>query len=318
MSACARPAASNWAIPVATDSSGQSNPAPPTLPMFTNGTMRTAFNAATNMAAGFNTPHPLQQPVVVQCPHCQQQVNIPPATTNIFACGHCGGHMNVHQSGTQSASSASAASPPRPTGQQGTAPAPAAHDIRCSLEEIHTGVTKRLRIHRVEAGSTTGERTPHTIEAVIQPGMKEGTKMTFKGHGDHLPGRLPQDVVLTLREKPHERFKRSGADLLAELSLDAAQSGSTTIRGVDGRSVTVPIPELVRHKSQVSVAGAGLPERRNGALTGHRGALRVTYNLETRCEPHSCSSLAPSLLSLACLCSPTTPFFTAGNCCLHC
>lgn len=252
--------------------------------MFSSDAAHRAFNAAANMAGGVNMPHS-QQPVAVQCPHCQQQVNIPPATTNIFACGHCGGHMNVQLPGAQSVPAGSSASPPRPTGQLGPAPAPACHDIRCSLEEIHNGVTKRLRIHRIEGGSTTGERTPHTIEAVIQPGMKEGTKMTFKGHGDHLPDRNPQDVVLTLREKPHERFRRSGADLLVELSLDAAQSGSTTIRGVDGRIVTVPIPELVRHKSQVSVAGAGLPERRNGALTGSRGALRVTYNLETRCEP---------------------------------
>ena len=106
--------------------------------------------------------------------------------------------------------------------------------------------------------------------------------MTFKGHGDHLPARAPQDIVLTLREKPHERFKRSGADLIVELSLDPAASGSTALIGVDGTTVSVPIPELVRHKSQVSVANAGLPERKQGALTGGRGALRVSFNLETR------------------------------------
>ena len=270
---------------------------------FVNEAARTAFNAATNMAGGFNPAgDSRQQPVVVTCPHCQQQVNIPPASTNVFACGHCGGHMNVQQPAAQPAPQP--ASSPQSAGQQGPAPAPASHDIRCSLEDIHSGVTKRLRIHRIEAGAAAGERTPHTIEATVQPGMKEGTKMTFKGHGDHLPGRAPQDVVLTLREKPHERFKRSGSDLLVELSLDPAQSGSTTIRGVDGATVTVPIPELVRHKSQVSVAGVGLPERRNGALTGSRGALRVTFNLETRCErpavPRRVQACASHSLRSAC------------------
>ena len=150
--------------------------------------------------------------------------------------------------------------------------------MRCSLEELCHGVTKRLRIHRIAAGS--GEREAHTIEAVIQPGWKEGTRMTFAGHGDQLLGRQPQDVVLTLREKPHERFRRSGADLTAELTLDPAQSGHTELVGIDGATVRVPIPELVRHRSQVSVPGAGLPVRAGGKLTGARGALRVTFKLE--------------------------------------
>ena len=104
--------------------------------------------------------------------------------------------------------------------------------------------------------------------------------MTFAGHGDQLPGRQPQDVVLTLREKPHERFRRCGADLTAELTLDPAQSGHTELVGIDGATVRVPIPELVRHRSQVSVPGAGLPVRAGGKLTGARGALRVSFKLE--------------------------------------
>lgn len=278
---------SAFAVPVAPCISAQTSSGLPAALMFgpsdVRGFTNSAAAAAAAAAESLNSrvgAFANRQPVVVQCPHCHQQVNIPPASTNVFACGHCGGHMNVHEHPGQTGQPAQSSEPP---GQRAPGPAPAMHDIRCSLEDIHTGVTKRLRIHRIEAGATAGERTPHTIEVVIQPGMKEGTKMTFKGHGDHFPGRAPQDIVLTLREKPHERFKRSGADLLAELSLDPAQSGSTTIRGVDGRTVVVPIPELVRHKSQVSIPGAGLPERRNGALTGCRGALRVVFNLETRC-----------------------------------
>jgi DnaJ-class molecular chaperone len=44
------------------------------------------------------------------------------------------------------------------------------------------------------------------IDACI--GWKAGTKVTFKGAGDELPGKPAQDIQFVIEEKPHAVFKR--------------------------------------------------------------------------------------------------------------
>ena len=55
-------------------------------------------------------------------------------------------------------------------------------DLKLTLEELYSGVTKKLKITRKSV--TPGRATEHTFEIKVQPGWKAGTKLTFKGEGD--------------------------------------------------------------------------------------------------------------------------------------
>jgi DnaJ-class molecular chaperone len=51
------------------------------------------------------------------------------------------------------------------------------------------------------------------LEVKVEPGWKQGTKVTFPRRGDVFPGRLPADIVFLIKETEHPTFRRDGADL---------------------------------------------------------------------------------------------------------
>jgi DnaJ family protein B protein 13 len=86
-----------------------------------------------------------------------------------------------------------------------------------------------------------------TIE--INQGWKDGTKLTFEGEGDQGPNQLPGDIVFIVRQSKHERFERSGNDLIYTSRiplLDALTGTSLDILTLDERQLKVPINETVR------------------------------------------------------------------------
>ncbi|KAF7683232.1 DnaJ like protein subfamily B member 13 [Astathelohania contejeani] len=87
--------------------------------------------------------------------------------------------------------------------------------LKCTLEELFTGCTKKLKIKRklIRHGITES-----IIEVQIKPGYKKGTKFTFSGQGDQLPDGSFQDIKIILEEKEDLNFVRNGNDL--EMKLD--------------------------------------------------------------------------------------------------
>jgi DnaJ homolog subfamily A member 2 len=67
------------------------------------------------------------------------------------------------------------------------------------------------------------------LEVHVEKGMKNNTKVTFRGAADETPGMEPGDVNFIIQEKEHDVFKRKNADLLVtrEISLNQALTGLT-------------------------------------------------------------------------------------------
>jgi DnaJ homolog subfamily A member 2 len=65
------------------------------------------------------------------------------------------------------------------------------------------------------------------LEVVIDKGMKNNEKITFRGAADEVPGMEPGDINFVIQEKEHEFFKRKAADLLVtkDISLNQALTG---------------------------------------------------------------------------------------------
>lgn len=63
-----------------------------------------------------------------------------------------------------------------------------------------------------------------TLEIKVQPGWKDGTKITFPGKGDELPGRPPADLVFFVKQLPHPLFERKGNDLHLKVTITLKQA----------------------------------------------------------------------------------------------
>ena len=63
-----------------------------------------------------------------------------------------------------------------------------------------------------------------TLEIKVQPGWKDGTKITFPGKGDEVPGRPPADLVFVVKQLPHPLFERKGNDLHLKVTITLKQA----------------------------------------------------------------------------------------------
>uniref|UniRef100_A0A1B6JQ81 Chaperone DnaJ C-terminal domain-containing protein n=1 Tax=Homalodisca liturata TaxID=320908 RepID=A0A1B6JQ81_9HEMI len=98
--------------------------------------------------------------------------------------------------------------------------------------------------------------------------MREGQKIYFRGEGDQQPGLEPGDVIIVLQLKYHEKFQRSGDDLVMThtLSLTEALCGfSLVVKHLDGRDLLVnhPTGQIVKPGTIKGIAGEGMPHYKN-------------------------------------------------------
>jgi hypothetical protein len=87
------------------------------------------------------------------------------------------------------------------------------------------------------------------LEVRIDKGASDGQRLVFPEKGDEQPGVVTGDVEFVLREVPHARFRRRGADLYVErdIALVEALCGfETEIEHLDGRTLVVRATGVTR------------------------------------------------------------------------
>jgi len=153
-------------------------------------------------------------------------------------------------------------------------------NISVTLEDLYTGTTKKLKITKTLA-DTSGNTMP--VEKVltinVKPGWKEGTKITFEKEGDERPGMEPADIVFTISEASHPRFKRVGNDLhyTATLSLKQALVNPVIeVVTLDNRKLRISMNEVVTPNTRQVVKGEGMPISKS---PGQKGDMIVTFNV---------------------------------------
>lgn len=130
-----------------------------------------------------------------------------------------------------------------------------------------------------------------TIE--IKPGWKKGTKITFPEKGNHEPGVIPADLIFVIDEKPHALYRRDGNDLVInqEITLLEALTGKTLdLTTLDGRSLMIPLTDIVKPGAEVVVPNEGMPISKE---PGRKGNLRIKLDVKypSRLTPEQKSDL---------------------------
>uniref|UniRef100_A0AC34FN02 J domain-containing protein n=1 Tax=Panagrolaimus sp. ES5 TaxID=591445 RepID=A0AC34FN02_9BILA len=168
------------------------------------------------------------------------------------------------------------------------------HELLVPLEDIYKGCTKKMRITRkVVSPDGTAKTEDKVLSINIKPGWKSGTKVTFPKEGDQMPGRIPADIAFVVKDKPHPKFKREGADIryTQKITLKEALCGTTVyIPTLDGTTQKLDIDKIVKPNTTQRLAGQGLP---NPKLGNKRGDLIVCFDVEF---PHALSPECKQLI----------------------
>lgn len=98
------------------------------------------------------------------------------------------------------------------------------------------------RCKQCQGKKTVVDRT--VLHVHVDRGVKNGTKIEFKGEGAQAPGVETGDVVFEIEQKPHSRFTRREDDLLYNCEIDlvtALAGGTIYVEHLDERWLSVDI-----------------------------------------------------------------------------
>ncbi|XP_065184663.1 dnaJ homolog subfamily B member 13-like [Sycon ciliatum] len=155
-------------------------------------------------------------------------------------------------------------------------------DLRVSLEEVYRGCTKKLKITRqvMNNDRRTAMVKTKVLTVNVPPGATEGMKFRYRKEGDQSVNNLPADLVFQLNSYKHERFVRSGHNLLYEhhVQLWEALCGVwLEIQTLDSRFITVAINDIIRPGYTKVVKGEGLPRH---DCPGETGDMIISFVVE--------------------------------------
>ncbi|KAK4401161.1 DnaJsubfamily B member 4 [Sesamum angolense] len=177
-------------------------------------------------------------------------------------------------------------------------PPPVENKLPCSLEDLYTGSTRKMKISRqvVEANGRLGTET-EILTIDVKPGWKKGTKITFQDKGNEQPNQLPADLVFVIDEKPHSTFKRDGNDLIMNYRVTLAEAiGGTTVEitTLDKRNLSIPVNDIISPGYELVVSREGMPITKE---PGNRGDLKIRFDVKfpTRLTPEQQAGLKRAL-----------------------
>ena len=157
---------------------------------------------------------------------------------------------------------------------------PINHTLFCSLEDIYTGTTKKMRItKKVTDGLGRTTQIDSVKEIPVKRGWKDGTKITFEKEGDQRPGIIPADIIFTLETKKHDRFTREGDDLIytCPCTLAEALTGvSSTLTTLDNQILPINA-KSVTPDTMISIPNKGMYNQKKKTIGDIKIKFRIIF-----------------------------------------
>jgi len=117
------------------------------------------------------------------------------------------------------------------------------------------------------------------VVAEVERGMTAGSKITFPRMSEQRPGQIPGDVILEVRQKAHDRFRRTGNDLhtTIKVPLTKALLGfKYDIPHLDGHHAKIERKTITRPLQVIVIRGEGMPIH---DVPSQKGDLHVTVEV---------------------------------------
>jgi DnaJ-class molecular chaperone len=147
-------------------------------------------------------------------------------------------------------------------------------NVDITLEDVLTG--KDINAEITIPGS--GKRK--MINIAIPAGIEHGQQIRYEGMGDDAVKDIrPGDLIVNVNVRPHSRFRREHTDIILEKSVpvwDAIIGSTLDIETLDGKVLTINIPQGTKHGTVLSCRGEGLPIMRSR----NRGNLLIMIKVD--------------------------------------
>jgi curved DNA-binding protein len=146
--------------------------------------------------------------------------------------------------------------------------------VDITLEDVLSG--KDINAEITIPGS--GKRK--MINIAIPAGIEQGQQIRYEGMGDDAIRELrPGDLIVNVNVRPHAKFRREHTDIVLEKSVsvwDAIIGSSLDIETLDGKTLTINVPQGTKHGTVLSCRGEGLPIMRSR----NRGNLLIMIKVD--------------------------------------
>ncbi|KAL3641251.1 hypothetical protein CASFOL_016219 [Castilleja foliolosa] len=153
--------------------------------------------------------------------------------------------------------------------------------LDCTLEELCFGCIKKIKITRdaiTENRQRVEEEEKFTIK--VEPGWQVGTRITFEGRGNEIPGADPADVIFTISEKTHPLFTRKDDDLELKVDIplvEALTGCNLSIPLLGGQLMRLTIDDVIKPGDEKIIQVQGMPKK-NDPTT--RGNLIIKFSIK--------------------------------------
>lgn len=145
--------------------------------------------------------------------------------------------------------------------------------VEISLEEAYLGKS-------LDAEIQLGNGKRKLINVDIPAGVDNNSQVRYQGMGDDtIPNLPPGDLIINIRVRPHNRFKREGPNLVLEQTLsvwDAILGIDVTFFTLDGRQLSVTVPAGSQPETMLMCKNEGMKD----IHSGQKGNLYVKLKVQ--------------------------------------
>ena len=137
--------------------------------------------------------------------------------------------------------------------------------LECTLEELYNGCVKTIKYkkHNINYDLRTTSEVEVSQDVEIFRGYDDKTVITYKNKGNDSPGAESSDLIIYIKELPHQTFRRINKnDLLyiQEIPLvKALNSEPVCLYTLDGRRLAISIDEIISPATVKMIPGEGMP-----------------------------------------------------------
>ena len=138
-------------------------------------------------------------------------------------------------------------------------------ELECTLEELYNGCVKNVKYNRkkVATDSVSLEDVEDNVDVEILRGYDKNSVIKFKDMGNEGLGEKNSDLIIKIKEKKNNLFKRVNKNDLIyihEISLSQALNGDPVrLTTLDNRKIAISIDEIISPSTIKKVPGEGMP-----------------------------------------------------------
>ena len=138
-------------------------------------------------------------------------------------------------------------------------------NLECSLDELYNGCIKNVKYlrNKVASDAVTLEEVEENVDVEILKGYDKNSEIIFKEMGNEYLGEKNSDLIIKIKEKKNNLFKRVNKNDLIyihEITLAQALNGEPVrLTTLDNRKIAISIDEIISPSTVKKVPGEGMP-----------------------------------------------------------